>query len=206
MRGFEIPLFAVLFLFGLSILVTPNPINHKTRLRNSVSRYDEHEPRSSPSGITTLSFDNFDPVRKRNNDVLGDGWSMHMIHAATFLPVEDAARSLADFYHYIMDEALKNIMDGHLGYNSLSLTKGQLVLSWSCPQMDIPWGLIYDFAFEMLKGTHRGYAGEYAIRFTHLRGTAIDVILQVAPFTMQALRLAHGDTRGTSRVGTSGGN
>jgi len=200
MRRFELPLFAVLFLSNFSILVIPCPFEH------SISSHEEHEPRSWPSKITTLSLNNFNPVRKRNNDILGDGWSMQMIHAAAFLPVEDAALSLADFYRYIMDEALKHMMNSHQGYNALSLTRGQLALSWWCPQTIIPWSLIHTFASEMLEATYRGYAGEYAIRFTHLRGMAIDVVLQVAPFAMQALRLAHGDTSGTSRVGTSGGN
>lgn len=206
MRGFESPLFAVLFLSNFSIPVISNLIARDSRSEYSTSSHDEHEPRSWPSEITTLSLNNFNSVQKRTNDILGDGWSMQMTHAAAFFPIEDAAHSLADFYQYIMDEALRHMMNGHPGYDELALTRGQLALSWWCPQTKIPWSLIYTFASEMLQGTYRGYTREYAIRFTHLRGMAIDVVLQVAPFAIQALRLAHGDTSGTSRVGSSRGN
>lgn len=206
MRGFESPLFAVLLLSNFSVPVVSNLIARDIRSEYSTSSHDKHEPRSWPSEITTLSLNNFRSVQKRINGILGDGWSMQMTHAAAFIPVEDAALTLADFYLYIMEEAFRQMANGHPGYGALSLTKGQLALSWWCPQTNVPWTLIHTFATEMLQGTYRGYAGEYAIRFTHLRGLAIDVVLQVAPFAMQALRSAHGGTSGTSRVGSSRGN
>lgn len=206
MRGFEFPLFAVLFLSNFSILVVSSPMALDIRSAFSTSSDDEYKPRSWLSKTTSLSLNNFNHVQKRNNDFLGDGWSMQMIHAAAFLPVEDAALSLADFYHYVMVEASRHMRDGHNGYKALSLTRGQLALSWWCPRTAIPWSLVYTFASEMLQGTHRGYAGEYAIRFTHFHGIAIDVVLQVAPFAMQALRLAHGATSGTNKARTLGGN
>lgn len=204
MRRFVPLAFAVLFLSVITPLVIATPTVYHTQSDSSISSHDKHGPHSWQSDVTATSNTNLGPLRKRIDGPLGDGWSMHMVQADAFLPTEDAAANLAMFYRHVLEQALRHISDGHTEYRAISITWGRLALSWWCPRVAIPWSLVHAFAAEMLKGTLQGYTGRYALRFTHAHGMAIDVVLQVAPFALQALRTAHGDSGSSGGVGGPG--
>ena len=199
MRGFEVVFFTVT-LFSIFFIVTSNPINPYTRPGIPISEHNEHETIPYNSALPTPPFTRSHLLRQRDDHLLGDGWTMHMTHADTFFPIETAATDLASFRTYVVDEVLRYSQIHPQGYKAVALTQGQLVLDWWCPKMEIPWALIHKFAVEMLKATLRGYTGQFAMRFTHVRGIAIDVVLRVGPFAVQALGMAHGNPTNGRRV------
>ena len=207
MRGFSVPLSA----FGLLSILTfaiPHPVGNNDYARMLTTMGEEVESSTQFAATKTPSLTRFNPIHKRNDDILGDGWSMQMIHSDIFFPVEIAAVQLIDFYRYVIEQVQSYSQSDPLGYRALALTRGQLALNWWCPQTEIPWSLIHTFAEQMLQATFLGYTGQFAMRFTHLQGIAIDVVLQVGPFAVEALGLAHGDrnSAGSSSGGTVAGS
>lgn len=205
MRGLEI-LFAWGICFPSLNIVATSPTNSNARSLKLATRYGKLEIVPYNSAISILSLTNSNFLRKRDDDILGDGWSMHMIHADAFLPTENAAADLINFYTYVLDEVIRYSDLDRPEYKGFALTQGRLALNWWCAQMPIPWSLVHTFALEMLRATFRGYAGQFAMRFTHVGGIAIDVVLQVGPFAVQALGMAHGPVGEADSGGTSGGS
>ena len=183
MRGFEV-VFFVITLFSIFVIVISDPINHYTRSGVPISECNEHESIPHNSALPTPPFTRSHILRKRDDHLLGDGWTMHMTYADTFLPIETAATDLTSFWTYVIDEVMTYSQTNPQGYKAIVLTQGQLVLDWWCPKMEIPWALVHRFAVEMLKATLRGYTGHFAMSFTHLQGIAIDVVLRVGPLAV----------------------
>ncbi|KAL8952347.1 MAG: hypothetical protein Q9183_007394 [Haloplaca sp. 2 TL-2023] len=97
--------------------------------------------------------------------LFGDDWDIvHMENRAAYLPHEEAANALVEFYHSLRREAI--LADRPEGY-WFSHQMGRLKITFQSHGIVMPWSYVLDFANGLLEFTRHGYTGSYLMQFLH---------------------------------------
>lgn len=198
MRWPSISLFAGLIFSFFSSVTISSPVNSihlGTVSRYQISKQDWLLKRNLAASIPLHT--ELQPLRQRSFvDDLGEGWQMFLTHGEYFVPVQEAAADLREFYRWTMSEAMDYMLMKHQQYDYFAFKSGHLAMTWSCSRTGIPWILVHTFTSHMLEATYRGFTGQYSMRFRHTEGLVIDVALQILPVAIRAL---HGSSSSNTR-------
>lgn len=91
---------------------------------------------------------------------IGSGWLMRYHVVKSILPVLDAAKQLAVFYGFVVDEASAQIRSGATELKKLAFTLGSLSFVLTANDV-IHWDWIIEFAMSMQDATNLGNPMQY---------------------------------------------
>ena len=97
--------------------------------------------------------------------LFGDDWDLvRMENRVAYLPHEEAANALVEFYHSLRREAI--LATRPEGY-WFSHQMGRLTITFQSHGIVMPWSYVLEFANGLLEFTRSGYAGSYLMQFLH---------------------------------------